>query len=188
MVLSYKYDFELSSKGQIFLWLFQVLSNIYILKYIYNIKEELELKENQIYYGLCPKHVTTCGKWIPINTNSYKISTIGDIMNLNAILIKIIMKPGFICSFNFIEESYDIIELNDIYFGNWVSVISNINYKPSIKEKINCIEIILHSELDILDNICIKLNNMCSLYDNNNIIRIGIDQCDRYYLPNFHVL
>ena len=36
--MSYKYDFELSSKRQTFLWLYQVLPNIDIIKYIYLLK------------------------------------------------------------------------------------------------------------------------------------------------------
>jgi hypothetical protein len=185
MVLSYKYDFELSSKRVLFLWLYQVIPNIDLIKYIYNIKEELELTDTHIYHGLCPKHITTCGKWIPINPQCYTITTIGYMMNVNAILIKIILKPGFICSFNLLKEEYNDIELNEIYYGNWVSVVPNINFKPSLKDKINCIETILESEMDISDNIYIRLNRLCDLYSNNDIIRIGFDQKGDYYTPPY---
>mgnify|MGYP000011617854 FL=1 len=188
MVLPYKYDFELSSKRKIFLWLYQVLPNIDIIKYIYQLKEVSELDYNQIYHGLCPKHVTTCGKWIPVNiNNNYKIMTIENKMKINAILMKIIMKPGFIGSFTYKEEDYCNIELNEIDFGNWFSVVPNINFKPLLKDKINCIETILKEEPYVSEDICIKLNHLCDLFSNNEIMRIGFDQYGNYYLPSIYV-
>ena len=63
--MEYKYDFELSSKRRTCLWLYQILPNIDIIKEIYRLKEQVELEENQIYHGLCPRNVVTTGTWIP---------------------------------------------------------------------------------------------------------------------------
>jgi len=184
MVIPYKYDFELSSKRKFFLWLYQILPNIDIIKDIYQLKEESELEDNQIYHGLCPKHVTTCGKWIPVNINpGYKIMTIEHKMKLNAILMKVIMAPGFICCFNYLKEEYDEVELNEIDFGNWVSVVPNINVKPLLKDKLKCIETIFKEEPCTIEDICNKLHHLCISYTNNEIVRIGFDQYGNYYLP-----
>ena len=98
--------------------------------------------------------------------------------------MKLIMKPGFICSFTYKEEDYDNIELNEIDFGNWVSVVPNINFEPLLKDKLNCIETILKEEPYASEDICIKLNHLCDIYSNNEIMRIGVDQYVNYYLPS----
>ena len=131
MVFEYKYDFELSTKRQIFLSLYQFLPNIDIIKHIYQFKEELELDEIRIYHGLCPKGVQTTRTWNRINKN-----VLYEKIKLSTQLIKYIVEPGFMCEYNFDEKDYNEVELNEIRYGNWISVISNINFNPSLCTKI----------------------------------------------------
>ena len=46
------------------------------------------------------------------------------------------MEPGFICTFHFNDKDYDQAELNEINNCNWVAVVPNINYNPTLKIKI----------------------------------------------------
>ena len=180
--LIYKYDFELSSKRKIFLWLYQIIPNIDIIKYIYQLKEELDLYENQLYHGLCPKNIMTTGKWIPIGCN--QSLTIPNKMKNNVMLMKFIMKSGFICSFIFNANKYSNLDIEEICYGNWFSVIPNINLNPSIKGKIKCINKIFEMEPYLQEDILIRLNKVYQYYPNNTICRIGFDQNYNYYIPN----
>ena len=48
--MEYKYDFELSSKGKIFLYLYQIIPNLDIIKYIYEMKDKIEELQNKLIY------------------------------------------------------------------------------------------------------------------------------------------
>jgi len=138
MVPSYKYDYELSSKQRIFLYLYQVIPIIDLLKDIYTLKEESEVEDNQIYHGMCPRYIKTTGAWIPrcIN-NSFKIYQLKENLLLSAKFMKYIMEPGFICELSINREDYLDIELEEIDFGNWISVAHNVNTEPSYLSRIH---------------------------------------------------
>ena len=86
IVPEYKYDYELSSKRKTFLWLYQVLPSIDIIKYIYEIKENLEREDNMAYHGFCPRNVKIMGVWPPQEINdSWKIMNLKDVMKRETI-------------------------------------------------------------------------------------------------------
>jgi hypothetical protein len=133
MVFEYKYDYELSTKRQIFLWLYQVLPNIDIIKHIYQLKEDFELEEIKSYYGVCPHNIITNSTWSKDNINMCGS------MKLSTTLMKYIVEPGFICKCSFNSDDYDPIELEEINNGNWISVIPNIDFNPRLITKIKVI-------------------------------------------------
>jgi len=146
MVFEYKYNYELSTKRQIFLSLYNVLPNIDIIKYIYNLKQDLELEEVKLSYGVCPPHIITNTTWS--KDNIY----ISEAMELTISLMKYIVEPGFICKCSFHPDDYDPIELEEINNGNWISVIPNIDFNPRLNTKIKALN-------KIYDNI-----PLCKLY------------------------
>ena len=190
-VLSYKYDFELSSKKKIFLWLYQVLPNIDVIKDIYELKEDLELEDVKAYHGLCPRNVKTIGSWIPTKINdNYKIMKLGEDMLLNALLMKLIMDKGFICSFNYYNDDYQQIELDEIENGNWFSVVPNINENPPLHRKIKLLNIMYDSVPVVIDELYKRIHKIYLDYKNNEyngILRIAIDQNDVLYFPRLLV-
>lgn len=169
------FEYELTTKQSIFLWLYQVLPNIDIIHHIYNYKESLEYKDTLIYYGFLSNNIIVSGTPLYMNHP----------IKINALLIKLIMKPGFICTFIFNEEDYESIELTEINNGNWISVIPYINESPSLKDKLTCIHSILENEPYFIETIGQRLDKYVKLYETNSIVRLGIDQNNNYYLPLF---
>lgn len=186
-VLDYKYDFELSSKRKIFLWLYQVIPNIDMIKYIYKLKENSERYDHLIYHGLCPKNILTTGKWIPINVNFPSMCTIQNRLNSCVRLMKFIMEPGFICTFTINYSDYVNIELQTHlqYYTYWSYIVSesNINMKSPLKDKIRCINKIFANEPFLEEDIFDRLNQLYIYYQNNDVCRIGLDQHNKYYIP-----
>lgn len=190
------YEYELTTKQSIFLWLYQHIPNIDIIHIIYNYKYTLEYQDTLLYYGILPNNVI-----VPVSAseyNSFDIPLLPDLnhnyilttfinsqMKLNLSFIKVLAKPGFICKFNFYPEEYDLIELTEICNGNWVSVIPNINEHPSLKDKLTCIHSIIENEPYFIETISRILNRYLNLFENNSIVRLGIDQHNTYYLPLF---
>ena len=188
---SYKYDFELTSKRTIFLWLYQVLPNIDILKDIYQRKEQLEVDEVRMYHGMCPRNVMTEGVWIPAEINdNFKIMKLREDMAMNVLLMKLIMDKGFICSFHYEEANYTYIELSEIDHGNWFSVIPNVDDNPSLHRKIKVINILYDSIPLLVSDVYERLDKLYMSYQNNEysgICRVGIDQRDMLYIPQIYV-
>ena len=186
-MLSYKYDFELSSKRRTFLWLYQILPNIDLIRIIYKLKEECELEDVRSYYGLCPLCIKTTGPWIPRHINDrLQVLNLRKQMDFNTLFIKLIMDNGFICEFRMIDSDYDIEELSMIRNGEWYILVSNINDRPSLRRRIQCINLMTYRTplLSFTDYECIK--RVFELYINNDSIhrkRLGIDQMDRIYIP-----
>ena len=187
------YEYDLTNKQSIFLWLYQVLPNIDIIHHIYNYKETLEYEDTLIYYGVLPEHIRVVGiEYKPpyVKTldspNGYILSMfINSQMRLNHSFIRALTKPGFICTFTFNQEDYDSVELTEINNGNWVSVIPYINESPCLKDKLRCIHSILENEPYFIETIGQILDKYVKLYENNSIVRLGIDQNNNYYLPLF---
>jgi len=174
-MMSYKYDFELSSKRSIFLWLYQVLPNIDLIKWIYKLKLESELETIQSYHGLCPRHIRTTGSWDPRHIDDpLKIMNLRRQMDFNTLFIKLIMDDGFIC-----EVDHDEEQLEYIQGGEYTS--TNINYKPSLTRKIKCINL-MYDDLPLLSIDTIR--RMYEIYINSkHAQRIGIDQNNNIYIP-----
>lgn len=187
--MEYKYDFELSSKGRIFLYLYQVIPNLDIIKYIYEMKDNMEYDDILTYYGLCPINVKISGHWIPKHINDgWKIMNLKDIMKMNALFLKIIMKRGLICKFILSDDCNPEL-INNGFWEFCVNLDDDINYNPSLKDKINCINSILSDTYYLQEDICKKLNNIYEYYDKfndddfNYLVRIGIDQYNNWYIP-----
>ena len=111
-------------------------------------------------------------------------------MLMNALIIKLIIDRGFICSFTYCKDDYHVIEINEIENGNWFSVISNINTNPPLKLKLKLMNI-LYDEVPLLvTDIYDKLNKIYMNYlnnDHNDYFRLGIDQNNKVYLPLLYV-
>ena len=185
----YKYDFELSSKRKTFLWLYQVIPNIDIIKYIYLLKEKSELEETRMYYGVFPSYIT-----VPHTKHIWKEFVLKDKMKLNTLFMKLIIEPTFICKFHFDYRDYEQIELNEINNCNWVSVVPNINYSPSLQEKIKIMNIVYNTIYLLTDELYNKLQGLYywfkHTYGIHNVFRIGCDQNYNLYIPtgNFPVI
>jgi len=188
MVLPYKYDFELSSKRRTFLWLFQVLPSIDLINYIYELSKQDELDDTLAYYGLCPRYIKTTSSWIPRHANdTFNILNMRGQMNFNTLFMKLIMEDGFICDLRMIDSDYDIEQLSMIQNGDWYLLVSNLNERPTLKRKIQCINLLLERTplLSFTDGASIKqlfgnyINNDNSIYRR----RLGIDQMNRIYIP-----
>jgi len=160
-----------------------VLPNIDLIKEIYTLKEDLELVDTKEYYGVCPIYVQ------PITRNVYQIDHLHKSMLLNALVIKLIQEKGFICTFYMEEEDYTDEELNEIHLGNWISVIPNIDYNPSLRTRIKIMNIIYYSIVCFVEDLYIRLNDLHNIYINNddaNIFRIGYDHNGVLYIPSSH--
>jgi hypothetical protein len=206
IVPEYKYDYELSSKRKTFLWLYQVLPSIDIIKYIYEIKENLEREDNMAYHGLCPRNVKIMGAWIPKEINgSWKIMNLKDIMSVNSMLMKLIVSDGLICVFD-LPKPMTQLDRELIVNGFWEYCAMAVDYEPSLKDKILCINKILSEAMYFLPDICEKLNNIGKLYDEKtkvlhdgtitegsiteeqieeqpDFIRIGLDNNKNWHIP-----
>jgi hypothetical protein len=189
-MMSYKYDFELSSKRRTFLWLYQVLPIIDLIKEIYKLKEDSELEDIRSYHGLCPRHIKSTGTWIPQHINdNFKITNIRDVMKLNVLSMKLIQEEGLICSFVIDKSNYTKDELEEISYGNWISVVPNVNTSPTLQTKINVINLIYSSVLCLVEDLYINLTRLYHLYKNAhgiNVYGIGCDQNNNLYMPFIH--
>lgn len=184
----YKYNYALSSKRNIFLWLYQVLPNIDIIKYIYKLKEEVELYDIHYYYRILPPSVGTFKEYSICNLKKYGLRYP---IRFNILFMKLIQEPGFICSFVFNECDYDEIELIEINNSNWISVIPSINYNPPLQEKIKIINKIYNNTWLLTSELEDKLEGLYYWFKHtygHNIFRIGYDQHDNVYIPYFDSL
>ena len=191
--MEYKYDFELSSKRRTFLWLYQILPNIDIIKEIYRLKEQLELEENQIYHGLCPRNVVTTGTWIPPHiSDSRNIQYLQHRLSKSAELMKYIVEDGFICEFFMNKEDYTVGQIEQIEIGNWITIIPDlfINEKPSYRQRIKVMNYIYEETPPSLFYFFKKIDRIFKLFKHTygiNIYRIGIDQNKEIYIPHIYV-
>jgi len=185
--MSYKYDFELSSKRRTFLWLYQVLPNIDLIKEIYKLKENSELEDIKSYHGLCPRYIKSSCSWKPRYINDhFKIMNLREQMNANTLFMKLIMDDGFICEFEMNDSIYDRDQLKLIREGGWSFIIPDINYKPSLRRKIQCMNLMMDKlpSLSITNYVSIK--RLYTIYINNDTnyhSLLGIDQKNRIYVP-----
>ena len=79
-----------------------MIPNIDIIKYIYLLKEQEELEDTRLYYGVCPSYIT-----VPHTKHIWKEFIFNDRLKLTSLFMKLIMEPGFICTFHFYEKDYD---------------------------------------------------------------------------------
>ena len=181
MIPSYKYDYDLSSKQKIFLYLYQVLPNIDVLKYVYNYKDESELEDTQLYHGMCPRNIQTVGSWIPKEINDgWKISNAKFKLKTSVRLMKYILEPGFICELIINRGEYTTHELDEIDHGNWISVVPNINMVPSLQSRIRVMNKI-HDEIPLYFFFLENLERIFTQYQRThglNIYRLGINDDD----------
>jgi len=186
-MMSYKYDFELSSKRRTFLWLYQVLPSIDLIRIIYKLKEECELEDVRGYHGLCPSYIRIDGSWIPKQINArLGIFNLRGQMNLNTLFMKLIMNNGFICEFKMIDSDYDINQLSMIQNGEWYILVSSINEQPSLRRRIQCINLLADRTPLLSFTEYASIKRVFELYINNDGVyrkRLGIDQLDRIYIP-----
>lgn len=204
--MEYHYDFELSSKQKTFLWLYQVLPNIDMIKQIYKLKEEMEHEDTLSYYGLCPRNVKIMGVWPSEEINdSWKIMNLKDIMKVNSLFMKLIVSDGLICGFDLPKPMTDQ-DRELIVNGFWEFCATAVDYEPSLKDKILCINKITNEAMYFLPDICKKLETIGKLYDERtkvlddgnitegsiteeqmeiqpDFIRIGIDNNKNWHIP-----
>lgn len=199
--MDYHYDFELSSKRQTFLWLYQVLPNIDMIQRIYKLKEEMEHEDTLSYYGLCPRNVKIMGVWPSEEINdSWKIMNLKDIMKVNSLFMKLIVSDGLICGFDLPKPMTDQ-DRELIVHGFWEFCATAVDYEPSLKDKIVCINKIINEAMYFLPDICKKLETIGELYDERtkilddgllteeqmeiqpDFIRIGIDNNKNWHIP-----
>ena len=168
--MNYKYDFELSSKRKIFLWLYQLLPDIDLIRYIYSIKEKSEYDEILNYYTLCPKNIKIAGVWIPENINdSWKIMNLKEIMKLNMIQIKLIVSEGLICSFK-LPDDLTNEELELLNNGFWEFCATAVDYNTTLSDKIDCVNDITCRSLYPLPDIYRKFKRIGDMYDTKQIL------------------
>ena len=200
-MLSYKYDFELSTKQKTHLWLYQVLPNIDMIKKIYKLKQDMELEDTLSYYGVCPRNVKIMGVWPPREFDeSWKIMNLQDVMKVNALLTKLIVSDGLICGFELPKPMTDQDRLL-LVNGFWEFCANVVDYKPNLKDKIDCMNKIMNEAPYFLPDICKKLETIGNLYDERtqdvdegfltedefevqpDFIRIGFDGRRNWHIP-----
>lgn len=183
--MDYKYDFDLSTKQKTLLWLYQVIPNIELIQYIYQLKEEDELEDTRIYHGMCPRTIKISqSKFI------WKQHIQRDLVRLNVLFIKLITDYGFICTFKFNKSDYEPEEIEEIDNCNWVSVVPNINYNPCLKEKIKIMNLVYNSAFMLSSELYNRLEGLFYWYIHTygtNIFRIGYDNLGTLYIPNIHI-
>ena len=191
------FEYELTSKRLFFLWLYQVVPNIDIIKYIYDIKCNLEEEDTLFYYGIMPR-IT----FIHDSNYSYTMNFALEnnrskkILNSLALYIKMVTTQGLICKFT---QPLILTKLEEelMHNGFWEFYAIEVNDDPKLKEKINCINKILEEGSYLLDDIYEKLHNLSVMYDSNmygyvhhdheiDFIRIGIDEEGGWHIPSIH--
>ncbi len=200
-MLSYKYDFELSTKQKTHLWLYQVIPNIDMVHKIYKLKQDMELEDTLSYYGVCPRNVKIMGVWPPQEFDeSWKIMNLQDVMKVNALLTKLIVSDGLICGFELPKPMTDQDRLL-LVNGFWEFCTTVVDYEPSLKDKIDCMNKIMNEAPYFLPDICKKLETIGTLYDERtqdvderfltedeievqpDFIRIGFDCKRNWHIP-----
>jgi hypothetical protein len=121
-----------------------------------------------------------------------------DIMKVNSLCMKLIVSDGLICGFDLpkpMTEQDRLLIVN----GFWEFCATAVDYEPSLKDKILCINKIVDEAMYFLPDICEKLNNIGKLYDEQilddgfitenqmevqpDFIRIGIDNNKNWHIP-----
>jgi hypothetical protein len=192
-----EYEYALTSKQQIFLWLYQVIPNIDIIKYIYEKKLSLENEETLFYYGVMPQitflqepnysYIMT----IPVNNSWSK-----KVLNNASLYMKLVTTPGLMCKFispNILTGLEEELMNN----GFWEFYALEIDEEPTMKEKIDCINKIINEGPYFLDDIYGKLKHLSDVYDSTmysyvhnahelDFIRIGIDEKGDWHIPSIY--
>ena len=191
------YEYALTSKQQLFLWLYQLLPNLDIIKYIYDMKCSLENDETLYYYGLIP-NVTFLQEsnfsyimTIPLDNSWSK-----KVLNNSSLYMKLVTTPGLICKFTaptVLTRSEEELMNN----GFWEFYALEIDEEPTMKEKIDCINKILEEAPYFLDDVYGKLKHLVTVYESNmykllnedqelDFIRIGIDEKGCWHIPSIY--
>jgi len=191
------YEYALTSKQQLFLWLYQLLPNLDIIKYIYDMKCSIENDETLYYYGLIP-NIT----FLQENNFSYIMTIPLDnswskkVLNNSSLYMKLVTTPGLICKFTtpkVLSKSEEELMNN----GFWEFYALEIDEEPTMKEKIDCINKILEEGPYFLDDIYGKLKHLVTVYESNmykllnedqelDFIRIGIDEKGGWHIPSIY--
>ena len=192
-----EYEYTLTSKQLTFLWLYQVIPNIDIIKYIYEKKCSLENEETMFYYGIIP-HITFLqeSNYSYIMTTSLDYSWSKKVLNNSSLYMKLVTTPGLICKFTS-PKTLTGLEEELMNNGFWEFYALEINEEPTMKEKIDCINKILDEGPYFLDDIYSKLKHLSNVYDSNmfklvhndqelNFIRIGIDVMGDWHIPSIY--
>lgn len=191
------YELALTSKQQLFLWLYQLLPNLDIIKYIYDMKCSLENDETLYYYGLIPNitflqesnfsYIMT----IPLDNSWSK-----KVMNNSSLYMKLVTTPGLICKFT-APNVLSGLEEELMNNGFWEFYALEIDEEPTMKEKIDCINKILDEAPYFLDDVYGKLKHLVTVYESNmykllnedqelDFIRIGIDEKGGWHIPSIY--
>ena len=191
------YEYALTSKQQLFLWLYQLIPNLDIIKYIYEMKCSIENNETLYYYGLIP-NIT----FLQENNFSYIMTIPLDnswskkVLNNSSLYMKLVTTPGLICKFTtpkVLSKSEEELMNN----GFWEFYALEIDEEPTMKEKIDCINKILEEGPYFLDDIYGKLKHLVTVYESNmykllnedqelDFIRIGIDEKGGWHIPSIY--
>ena len=191
------YEYALTSKQQLFLWLYQMLPNLDIIKYIYDMKCSLERDEILYYYGLIP-NITFLqeSNFSYIMTVPLDNSWSKKVLNNSSLYMKLVTTPGLICKFTapkVLTKSEEELMNN----GFWEFYALEIDEEPTMKEKIDCINKILEETPYFLDDIYDKLKHLVTVYESNmykllnedqelDFIRIGIDEKGGWHIPSIY--
>ena len=123
-----------------------------------------------------------------------------DIMRVNSLFMKLIVSDGLICGFDLPKPMTDQ-DRELIVHGFWEFCATAVDYEPSLKDKILCINKITNEAMYFLPDICKKLETIGKLYDERtkvldggsiteeqmeiqpDFIRIGIDNNQNWHIP-----
>ena len=114
--------------------------------------------ETKIYYGVLPNNIIIIGRFPHHINNAIAIQSLQDILYVNRLLIKYIIEPGFICSFNNNNLVKEITKM--LFIHSWQYIVTDINFNPPLKEKIKCINLIFENEPYLVEEILARLNNL----------------------------
>ena len=191
------YEYALTNKQQIFLWLHKLIPNLDIIKYIYEIKCSLENSETLYYYDIIP-HITFLQEsnfsyimTIPVNDSWSR-----KVLNNASLYMKLVTTPGLICKF-ITPKVLSGLEEELMNNGFWEFYALEIDEEPTMKEKIDCINKILDESLYFLDDIYGKLKHLVTVYESKmyklvnkdqelDFIRIGIDEKGGWHIPSIY--
>lgn len=191
------YEYALTNKQQIFLWLHQLIPNLDIIKYIYEIKCSLENSETLYYYDIIP-HITFLQEsnfsyimTIPVNDSWSR-----KVLNNASLYMKLVTTPGLICKF-ITPKVLSGLEEELMNNGFWEFYALEIDEEPTMKEKIDCINKILEEGQYFLDDIYGKLKHLVTVYESKmyklvnkdqelDFIRIGIDEKGGWHIPSIY--
>jgi hypothetical protein len=194
--MSSDYEYALTSKQELFLWLYQLIPNLDIIKYIYEKKCSLENEETLFYYGFMPQ-IT----FLPTSNYSYTMNVTQDnwskkVLNATPLYMKLVTTPGLICKFISPNTLTDVEEelMNN---GFWEFYAIAIDEEPSMKEKITCINKIIEEGPYFSDDVCEKLKHLVRVYESTvysyvhrdheiDFARIGIDEKGDWHIPSIY--